>query len=111
MAQGFVGQTGRGVVTLLDAEGDPGATYDTIAYTSGDPAVASVVADTADALQCTVTLLAPGATTITCNVDARQGADVVPLVFAVDVDAQTPPPGEAEGGTFELGAFTQISTG
>ena len=57
-------------VTLEDA--DPrteGATYDTVAFATEDPAVAAVAVHPDDPLSCNVLLLAVGTTRVLCTVD------------------------------------------
>ena len=82
-SQGYVGQTSTGQVTLEDA--DPrteGATYDTVAFATEDPAVAAVAVHPDDPLSCNVLLLAVGTTRVLCTVDP--GGE--PLNFAADVE-------------------------
>lgn len=105
MAQGFIGQTAEGRVVLHDA--DPrteGATYETATFASENDSVAAVAAHPDDPLRCNVLLLSAGATRVICDVDPGEG-DV--LNFAVDIESLVPPPGEAVGGTFELGEFVE----
>ena len=104
MASGFVGQQAAGVLKLEDADPQTvGAKApEAVTYESEDPDVAAVAAHPDDPLKCTVLLLAPGTTRVLAHVDPGEGE---PFDRAADVEAQLPTPGEAVGGTFELGEF------
>lgn len=104
-SQGFVGQTAEGQVALQDANPhSEGATFEAATFESEDPGVAAVAAHPDDPLRCNVLLVGAGATRVLCHVDPGQGET---LEFAVEVEAALPAPGEAVGGTFELGEFTE----
>ena len=109
MATGFVGQQAAGVMKdLVDADPstEGAAPPESVTYESSDPLVAAVAAHPDDQLKCTVLLLAPGTSTITCTVDPGAGE---PWERVVDVEALAKPPGEAVGGTFELGEFEPVA--
>ena len=106
--QGFVGQVAHGMVVLQD--NDPRTTGakapESVTYETEDPDVVAVAAHPDDQLQLTVLLLAAGATRVLAHVDPGEGD---PFTLATDVEALERTPGEAVGGTFELGEFVEQS--
>ena len=106
MASGYVGQQAAGVLNLVDADpATEGAKApESVTYEAENPDVAAVAAHPDDQLRCTVLLLAVGSTRVLAHVDPGEGE---PFDLAVDVEAQLTPPGEAVGGTFELGEFAE----
>src|SRR5262245_45727037 len=97
--EAHIGEKLRGKVTLFDASGNPGASYDEaagIVYESTDPAVGSVVDEDADPLDCEVQAIALGTTMIRCTLDTRRGTESNQLVIEGELSVV---PGEARSGT------------
>jgi hypothetical protein len=111
MVQAFVGQAGRAVVRMVDANGRETNTYDTmtgITYASTDPDVVSVVDEDVEPKDATLMANDVGQATLTCTFDGDPGDGIRQIMLQSEpIDVVEPPPGEAVGGTFEV-TFAQV---
>lgn len=109
MVDVYVGQTGRAVVKMRDAEGRETDVYDkttNISYSSSNDAVVSVVDDDAEPKDCRLQALVASPDEdvfITCTFDGDPGDGVRGVVLQSEaIRVLEPPPGEAVSGEFTV---------
>ena len=111
MVEVFVGQKGKAVIKMHDAQGRETNTYDTITgiqYTVDNPELVSVVDEDAEPKDAELEALAPGTTNIGCQFDGDPGDGVRTIMLeSEDIIVSEPPPGEAVSGIFEV-TFTEV---